>query len=92
MLNEVSKILPRSEKSRPTPARCPVCGMLMSTPWGQINEKTVKIVEYQGKAYVVASEDCKTRFLASPEKYVGRTVDLSSASQRSHYGGGHGCC
>ncbi len=83
MLNEMSNIPNQSGKSRTAAARCPVCGM-------QIDEKTARIVEYQGQAYVVASDDCKAKFQANPEKYTGKAVE--SAGQHSHHGGGHGCC
>ncbi len=63
--------------------RCPVCGM-------GIDEKSPEKVEYKGQTYLVASDDCKSRFLADPEKYTAKAKE--SDSQHSHHGGGHGCC
>lgn len=60
-----------------------MCGM-------QIDEKTAQIVEYQGQAYVVLSDDCKVKFHANPERYIDTTAE--SAGQHSHHDGGHGCC
>ena len=65
--------------------RCPVCGMA-------IDEKSAKSVVYAGQTYLVASDDCKTRFLMDPAKYAGKAADSSLASSHGHHCGGHGCC
>ncbi|MDE3056794.1 MAG: YHS domain-containing protein [Bacteroidota bacterium] len=61
--------------------RCPVCGM-------KIEKSSAKEVEYNGKTYFVASEDCKTRFLADTAKYIG-IAEHSGHEQHQHK---HGCC
>ena len=72
-----------SMQSNSSVTRCPECGM-------GIHEKSAKKVDCKGQTYLVASDDCKSCFLADPEKYTGKAQE--SDSQHSHHGGGHGCC
>ena len=58
----------------------------------EIDEKSARKVEYKGQTYFVASDDCKARFQANPDKYTGKAPEAGSAGQHSHHGQGHGCC
>jgi len=56
----------------------------------KIDENTAKEVVYNGRPYLVASDDCKDRFDANPAKYVG-PASQSQQDQQQHQHK-HGCC
>lgn len=61
--------------------QCPVCGM-------EIEENSAKKVVYNGQTYLVASDNCKTRFQANPAQYAAMG-EHSGHQRHSHK---HGCC
>lgn len=60
---------------------CPVCGM-------EIDQNSAKRSEYKGRTYYLASDSCKARFEANPEKYL----PMSNAAGHREHAHGHGCC
>jgi YHS domain-containing protein len=53
-----------------------------------LEEKSAKMVTYDGRLYLVASDACKARFEADPGKYIDG-ADRPQHERRAHR---HGCC
>lgn len=55
----------------------PVCGMT-------VQAASAKPSLYAGRAYYFCSSDCRDKFEASPERYVGRSENLSHHKESEH--------
>ena len=82
MSSEINKTLDSGnerQKSKPTSAYDPVCGMKVKTP-------SEFFLELDGKIYEFCSENCMNQFAKEPQKYIKSDESGKSTSSSTNYG------
>ena len=64
-------------------AKCATCGMSISLPSGQVDEKTAAAkTEFKGETYYFCSSNCKVAFEKNPQQFVDKAK--STAQEHKH--------